>query len=162
AERHRRIYVVDAEPLRRAHRVPDGAREESAARPGGTAAIGGAGDAETDPDRPAARAADGRLARVGLGAGRAWRVARYGAALGGLGLTFDHFTLSGRFGDTHSIELSAIAICVATYLTLWVWLHYPSKRLGTAAFLVVNVAIIVSLWTTTAHLASAGINWVPF
>lgn len=87
------------------------------------------------------------------------RVARWAATLACLGLALD---LTSATGDPQLIEIAAIAVTASAAAWLWLRRDHPSHFMGAAAFLLVNAAVIASLWVSSQRLAESTEHWVPF
>lgn len=91
---------------------------------------------------------------------RACQVARFASALAALGLTFDLAT--APVPGAHPVELGAVGLAAGIFILLSRCRDRPSLAVGTAAFLIVNLALFVALWLGAQRVAESGIPWVPF
>lgn len=84
------------------------------------------------------------------------------AALGFFGLLFDYLANTAWVGHGHILELIALAVTASCFVGMTMIRDVPTVRLGTAVFLVVNLALIAALWEIAQHFADSGLRWVPF
>lgn len=92
---------------------------------------------------------------------RSCRVARIAAALGTIGLALDTLIVHST-SISVSVQVVAIGACGVVWIATLVRRRSPTVAFGTAAFLVLNTAIIVAISATTQQIVEAGINYVPF
>ena len=92
----------------------------------------------------------------------AWRGAFVAAALNAVGMSAD-FLLS-RDVPTMPIYPYAMSALVGIGLivVLLIRRQRATVQLGSAAFLLNTVAILVALWITSGHWATTGTTWTPF
>ena len=97
-----------------------------------------------------------------LAARHAWRGAFVAAALNAVGMSVDSFLAR----DIPTMPIYPYAMSALVGMSLIVFLLIRRQRatvhLGSAAFLLNTVAILVALWITSGHWATTGRTWTPF
>jgi hypothetical protein len=92
----------------------------------------------------------------------AWRGAFVAAALNAVGMSVD-FLLAR---DIPTMPIYPYAMSALVGMSLIVFLLIRRQRatvqLGSAAFLLNTVAVLVALWITSGHWATTGRTWTPF
>ncbi len=92
----------------------------------------------------------------------AWRGAFVAAALNAVGMSVD-FLLARDIPTmpTYPFAMSAL-VGIGLIVFLLIRRQRATVRLGSAAFLVNTVAILVALWITSGYWATTGRAWTPF
>jgi len=91
---------------------------------------------------------------------QSWRVVQVASGVGTIGLVID--SAVGTPAGATRIQLAAIPICALLWGFTLLFRRSQSVALANAIFLLVDAVIIISLVSSTQHIAESGLNWVPF
>lgn len=92
----------------------------------------------------------------------AWRGAFAAAALNAAGMSIDWLLARDVPAMPTAPYAMSVLVGIGLMLVLLVRRERATIRLGSAAFLVNTVAILIALWITSGYWAATGTTWTPF
>jgi hypothetical protein len=99
---------------------------------------------------------------IDFAARHAWRAAFAAAALNATGMGAD-FLLARSIPTMPAYPyVASILVGIALMLVLLIRRHEATVRLGSVAFMVNTIALLVALWITSGHWSTTGPTWTPF